>query len=206
MAVFGMIMPLRQRIKQSRYLRAIFLFFFVNAVVSAGSPSVSGDFTDRRITAGARIFRALLAADVDIARKTGNDGRIRLCLLYVDDVGNAVKARETLLSRGDSRIREMELSIEVLTFDHFLDYKPRGFAGLFLTQSLADRELRSLIHTANEARITLFSPLEGDVERGVPGGIAVEARVRPYLNMKALHDAGVRLKPFFVRVAKRYEK
>ena len=54
--------------------------------------------------------------------------------------------------------------------------------------------------------IIVFSPFEGDVERGVQCGIAVQARVRPFLNMKSLKSAGVSLKPFFLKVAKKYEK
>jgi hypothetical protein len=53
--------------------------------------------------------------------------------------------------------------------------------------------------------IISFSPYEGDIERGVQGGIAVEARVRPYLNLTALRNAGIRLKSFFMEVAKKHE-
>jgi hypothetical protein len=50
--------------------------------------------------------------------------------------------------------------------------------------------------------VVLYSPFEGHVERGVPAGIAVEAKVQPYLNLSALQAAGIELKPFFLKVAK----
>ncbi len=185
---------------------AVCAFMLAGFAVSAAGPSHSGDFTDRRITTGARIFRALLAADVDITRKTGRDGSLRLCLLYVDDTGNAEKAAEVLRNRDDSRIRKMNVRVEIIPFARFVANGATGFAGVFLTQALSDEKLGKLIAYAKKHKIAVFSPLEGDVERGVLGGIAVEARVRPYLNMKALHDTGVTLKSFFVRVAKQYEK
>ena len=48
------------------------------AMVCGSAPSVSDEFTDRRITAGARIFRALLAADRDIREKRGDNGKVKI--------------------------------------------------------------------------------------------------------------------------------
>ncbi len=67
-------------------------------------------------------------------------------------------------------------------------------------------QLQTLTAFANAQRLVVFSPFEGDVERGVQSGIAVEARVRPYVNTKALRAAEVRLKSFFMKVAKAYEE
>jgi len=183
----------------------IYPLILMSAIAWATSPSVSGTFIDRRISTGARIFRALLAADVDIGSKTGRDGKLKVCLLYVDDAGGAERAAETLRSRDDSRIRNMDVRIEILRFADFVENRAEGCAGVFLTQALSGEKLKMLIECVNEQSIVLFSPIEGDVERGVLGGIAVEARVRPYLNIQAMHTADIRLKSFFVRVAKRYE-
>ena len=169
-------------------------------------PSVSDDFMDRRITAGAKIFRALLAADIDIARKTGSDGSLRLCLLYKEDTRNAKIAGETLLNRDDTRIRKIEVRVEVVAFPACIKEQPRPIAGIYLTQTLSADQLELLLEYSTKQKIVIFSPFEGDVERGVHSGIAVEARVRPYLNMKALQAVGIRLKPFILRVAKQYEK
>jgi hypothetical protein len=176
------------------------------AIVYAAQPSVSDDFTERRISAGVKIFRALLAADVDIVRKTGSSGELRLCLLYTHDTGNAEMAAATLGHRDDSRIRKMKIKIEILSFAEFIaDHRGRS-AGVFLTQRLDEEKLLALTALANERRMVVFSPFEGDVERGVQSGIAVEERVRPYLNTKALSAAQVRLKPFFMKVAKVYDE
>lgn len=184
----------------------VFASLFMTAIVYAANPSISDDFAERRITAGVKIFRALLAADIDISKKTVSNGSLRLCLLYIDNADNAEKAADTLGNRDDSRIRKTNVSIEVLPYAECVDGKGERFAGVFLTQILSDEKLRILIEYANDQHLAVFSPFEGDVERGVQSGIAVEARVRPYLNLKALRDADVRLKSFFMRVAKQYEE
>lgn len=178
---------------------------FLAAFVYAATPSVSGDFTLRRITAGARIFRALLAADVDIIHKSGSHGELRLCLLYSSDTGNAEIAAATLLNRDDPRIREMKIQIEMLPFAECIADPKGQFAGVFLTQRLNAEQLQTLTAFANTRHLVVFSPFQGDVERGIQSGIAVEARVRPYLNINALRAARVRLKSFFIKVAKTYE-
>ncbi len=178
----------------------------MTAIMSAAKPSISGDFADRRITTGAKIFRALLAADVDIGQKAGSDGSLKLCLLYTDDPRNAEIATATLLNRDDTRIRKIDVSVEAVAFSAFVEEQSRPIAGIYLTQLLSADQLELLLKLSIEQHIIIFSPFEGDVERGVHSGLAVEARVRPYLNMKALQTAGIRLKSFFMRVAKQYEE
>jgi hypothetical protein len=185
--------------------KSVFAAVFVVAIVYAAQPSVSDDFTQRRITAGAKIFRALLAADVDIVRKTCSRGELRLCLLYIGHTGNAETAAAALDRRGDSRIRKMKINIEILSFAECLADDGERLAGLFLTQKLNAEKLQALTAFARERHTVVFSPFEGDVERGVQSGIAVEARVRPYLNIDALRAAKVRLKSFFLKVAKVYD-
>lgn len=171
----------------------------------AVKPAVSDDFTDRRLTIGAKIFRALLAADLGLEKKTTPDGELNLCLLYTDESSNAETVAKTLANRDDPRIRGKKLHIETLPYAQCLDDSAGRHTAIFLTQRLNDAELSRLLVSAGRHGILVFSPFEGDIERGVPGGIAVEARVRPYLNLTALRRADIRLKSFFVEVAKKYE-
>jgi hypothetical protein len=178
---------------------------FLTAFAYAATPSASDDFTERRITAGAKIFRALLAADVDIAHKTDSDGKLMLGLVYIDDTGNAQVAAATLMHRDDPRIREMQIRIQTLPLAECTAEVNGPLAGVFVTQKLNAEQLQILTAFANARHLVVFSPFQGDVERGVQSGIAVEARVRPYLNINALRAARVRLKTFFFKVAKVYE-
>lgn len=169
-------------------------------------PSLGADeFTELRISAGAKIFRALLAADMDIARKTTSDGRLRLYLLYLDNQTNAEIVAQTFADHNSEvRIRQLPVKVEILSYSEFLAQQRGRPAGVFLTQVLGEQELAAIIEYTNRLNIVLFSPFIGDVERGVQSGLAVEARVRPYLNMGALRSADVRLKPFFLKVAKQH--
>ncbi len=185
---------------------ALLVLVFITAALGFTNFSVSDDFADRRITAGAKIFRALLAADVDIAKKTGKDGSLKLCLLYLNDTRNAQRATEVLLNRADTRIRKIGARIETMPFLTFVDKDAIPVSGIFLTQPLSDDKLKRLLERSYEQHIVIFSPFEGDVGRGVHSGIAVESRVRPYLNLKALNKSEIRLKSFFLRVAKHYEE
>lgn len=196
--------------KTNRHIRLLFRLVLTGLllcpVVWGAMPARSDDFTDRRITTGAKIFRALLAADVDISRKITTDGDLRICVLYDDDSRNAERAARIFRHREDPRIREMNVRVDVLSLADCLETRLKGYAGVFMTQVLNEQDLALLIDRVNARKILLFSPLEGDVERGVQSGIAVEARVRPYLNVKALLAADIRLKSFFVKVAKAYER
>ncbi|MEJ2156063.1 MAG: hypothetical protein P8X96_12055 [Desulfobacteraceae bacterium] len=186
--------------------KAVFVLVLLVAIVYAATPSVSDDFTERRITAGAKIFRALLAADIDIPRKTDAGGKLRLGLLYLDDTGNAELAAATLVNRDDPRIRKMKVHIDMLSFTECIADNKGRLAGIFLTQRVTAEQLQTLSAFADARHLVVFSPFEGDVERGVQSGIAVEARVRPYLNTHAMRNARIRLKSFFLKVAKTYEE
>jgi hypothetical protein len=173
------------------------------SLLTVSAPALVADsYTDRRVLAGVKVFQMLLAADLDIAEKAGGDGSLVLCLLYLNDKESADGSRQAL---SENTIRELPARIEILSLEELLqraDYKP---AGIFLTEPLPQASLQSLIHYSAQRRVALYSPFEGDVEKGVMAGLAVEARVRPYLNMAAVQNAGIRIKPFFVKVAKLYE-
>ncbi len=186
--------------------RSVFALVLLAAIVYAATPSISDDFTERRIAAGAKVFRALLAADIDIDRKADAGGKLRLGLLYIDDTGNAELAAATLVNRDDPRIRKMKVRIDMFSFTECITDDKGRLAGIFLTQRVTAEQLKTLSAFADARHLVVFSPFEGDVERGVHSGIAVEARVRPYLNTKAMRTARIRLKSFFLKVAKTYEE
>jgi len=60
------------------------------------------------------------------------------------------------------------------------------------------------VRWSTAAKVVLYSPFDGDVERGAAAGLCIEAKVQPFLNMPALQAAGVEIKPFYVKVARVY--
>ncbi len=92
-----------------------------------------------------------------------------------------------------------------MEFRNLSHFKGKLVAGLFLSQSL-DHGIETLINFGEERNAIVFSPFEGDVEKGVPCGLSVTDIVQPYLNIKALISAQIQLKKFFMRVAMYHDK
>ena len=173
-------------------------------LLQPGYATRADDNDDRRVRTGARLFRALLAADLAIEHKVGKDGKLHV-QIYARDKGAADGIAELIAPKSDdpdARIRGLELAIETSAA---LPSPDKPLAGVFLAQAPDDEVLDQMIGWGIHEHVAVYSPFEGHVERGVLGGIAVEAKVRPYVNMKTLAASGIELKPFFLKVAKVHE-
>lgn len=165
--------------------------------------AVAADEQDaRRVTVGINVFPAVLAADRDIEAKRSASGELTLLIVHRDDAALADRLAEVLKDKG--AVRGAPIRVEVLTVEALDTRGPEGVAGVFIAQRLGDR-VPSVAIYCNQKRVLCFSPFEGDVERGIAAGIAVSDRVLPYVNVTALGQAGLRIKPFFMRIAERYE-
>ncbi len=184
---------------------AVAFVLTLSAILCFGSQSISDDFTDRRVTAGTKIFRALLAADSAISEKKSDKGDLHLCLVYQNDKSNAILSANILQSRSKTDIRGINIDPEFVLSSKFVAQEYQDCAGVFLTEQFSDEKLGKLIEIVRNQQIVLFSPFEGEVERGVLGGIKVESRVLPYINVHALKESNIALKSFFMKIAKTYE-
>jgi len=169
----------------------------------------SGPYTERRVKAGIKLFRTILAADIDISKKISTDGSLLLLLVYTDDKENADKLAELLkksrTSGAKSTISNLPITVETTSEVSFQQYHERITAGIFITQPLLDEDLKSVIRYGIDRHIIIYSPYKGHVEDGVLSGLSVEASVRPYINIKTLQASNIRIKSFFMKVAKSYE-
>lgn len=156
---------------------------------------------ERRVRTGARLFRALLAADMDIDRRVGAKGWLDVGIFATRAEDADALSRlmvpadapgQALVRGHPMRVRRMQTLIDAETAP----------AAVFLATRLSDAELDQLIDWSRRQRVLLYSPYEGDVERGVMAGLSIEAKVVPYVNQSALTAAQVQLKPFFMKVAK----
>ncbi len=156
----------------------------------------------RRAWVGIDLFPSLLAADAGIAEKAGPDGTLLLLLVYVNDRG-AAENMARHLARVRS-VRGIPIRVEVTRDATLETHRDAPLAGVFLTQAL-NGSLDALVDHARKRGIVSFSPFRGDVERGVLGGMVVSDRILPLVNLETARLSGIRLKPFFLRVAERYE-
>ena len=177
----------------------LFVLFASFAIANVSAESRD----DRRVRAGARLLRSLLAAEVAIESKAGRDGRLEVLILSSD--ARAGNVLSQLIAPSNSvdpaAIRGKLLHVSQSTR---LPAKADGIVAIFLGTLPRDAEWDAIVRYAGEHRILLFSPFEGHVERGAHAGLSVEAKVLPYLNERALSASGIELKPFFMRVAKVY--
>jgi hypothetical protein len=163
-------------------------------------------YQDRRAETGIKLFRALLAADLDLERKTTPEGRLLVVFFYTDDRKRAdelAKAFGKAASPDTTEpIRGLPVSLDTTADPSFAQYPGRAPAGIFLAQAPDAERLRAIVRFGIAKRVIVYSPFEGHVESGVLGGLAVEAQVRPYINQSTLTASNIRLKDFFLKVTK----
>lgn len=180
----------------------------VTSVILVLSLMTAGAFADevhaRRATAGLRLFRALLAADIRLPAKTIAPNQILIVFLYVNDRRNASSLAARFIQDAKERdsIRGLSIVTEITNDPTLAAYGERVPAGVFITESPSRAALSSIIAAGIQRRLIVYSPFEGHVESGVLGGLSVEAQVRPFLNRQTLEASQIVLKPFFLNVAK----
>lgn len=177
--------------------------WLVVASLACAVATVSADGTDdRRARTGARLFRSLLAADVGLDHKA-TGGKLHV-LVYAGESRTAASEIAALIAPPDdaqaARIRELPLELQLSAT--LPDDSEPAPAGVFLAARPPAPALEALVRWSIAHHVIVYSPFEGDVERGIPAGLAVEAKVQPYINLTTLEAAGIELKPFFLQVAK----
>lgn len=161
----------------------------------------AGELEQRRVSLGLKLFPALLAADRDIATKVTGDGSLHLIVLFIDDERGAQALATSLEKVGT--IRKIPIKASAVRFAE-LENLTDVIGGLFMAEQPRE-DLDRVLTIARNRKVVVFSPFEGDVERGVMGGIMVNARILPYLNMPAVQASDIRIKSFFLRIAAQYE-
>ncbi len=169
-----------------------------SATLSFAFAARADDQSARRIRAGARVFRTLLAADLRLTERA-TDGVLHVAIYSRDVALGATVAALIAPSDKGGAIRDVPVLAKVVS-----ELPEQVPAGIFIASPLDAQSLARWVKYCQDRQVVLYSPFEGDVERGVMAGLAIEATVQPYLNENALDAAGVELKPFFLRVAKVY--
>ena len=155
-----------------------------------------------RVEAGIDLFPSFLAADLDITSKSADDGSLALLIVYREDAHEAEHLAAAVAAV--ERIRGMPIRVEVVAVDALSGYQGPRPAGLFVADRLNGQGLAPVLAFGKRNRILVISPHKGDVEQGASGGISVSDRILPYVNVRALRGGGIRLKPFFMRIADKY--
>ena len=177
------------------------LLFLLLAVLPL-APGQAFNDNSTRIYAGLDIFPAFLAANIDIDKKKGADNKLLLVLLYVNKKDDCLRMAKRL--EKSQQIRGIPIRVELSREPTLAAFVGQPVAGIFLCQKLY-RDLPKLLNAVSGRNVLVFSPFAGDVEAGTHGGIAVRDRILPFVNTVAIHKDGIRLKQFFLRIAKHYD-
>lgn len=159
--------------------------------------------SERRAQVGLNLFRTFVAADNDIARHVDSHNALLITMLYVGTSG-AAEQYQRQLQKSLPSVKQLLTRIHVMSLSELLlhDGAP---AAVFVTEKLSQHEREQLVNLSIDHRFLVFSPFEGDVEQGILGGLAVEARVRPVVNMNTLRAGDIPLKDFYLSVSRQYE-
>lgn len=174
------------------------------SLISWTMASLADALADRRSVVGLNLFRTFVSADRDLQRHKNQAGQIPIVILYTQSQGVA-KRHQEILVKNFSEVKGFLTLIVSQSLDDFL-VSERAPAAVFVAEKLRSDERQRLVNISIQQRFLVFSPFEGDVEGGILGGLSVEARVTPMVNMNTLLASNIPLKDFYLSVSRRYEK
>ena len=167
----------------------------------------ASDFRKERIQTSAKLFGPILSSELEIQKKKSEEGYF---LVYVlGNRGSKYKdlVEKSLSPKGGLKIGKQKtpVKIEALEYplsEEQLDQDP---AAIFLADNFCEEDIALIVEYGISKNIVTFSPFEGDVEKGVTAGMAVGARILPYLNATAIKKSSLTFNPMLLRIGKIYE-
>lgn len=190
--------------RKIRRLFAVQLLLVAVLLSVPGRSLIADDYKDRRIHVGLKLFRALITADLQAPDKIAADGKFPIYLVYANS-DSVIQDYQHSLQASLPKLRDIPVRIELHNLQDVITTNSAKPAAIFIAQQLNNLELQQLVQFSIAQKIILFSPFEGDVEKGVLGGLSVEASVRPFINMRTLNASQLEIKSFYLQVAKQYE-
>ncbi len=168
-------------------------------VLGLATASVQADsYDDRRVRTGARLVRALLAADEDASGRAKASGQLAV-QVYAGANASVDAIIPLIAPMGDAGPTKVRgLPVRVTRAQRLPpDSEPLPTV-VFLAVPLDSAEFSELLAWCIANGVVLYSPFEGDVERGATAGLSVQAKVQPFLNLATLEASRIKLRPFFL--------
>ncbi len=188
--------------------KTLSLIIFTVLLLCSGFAIGFDEPTQRRINIGLRLFSTLLASDMRLAEKLNAENELNIILVVRDDKSHAEDLSINFLQLGRERdkgkINGHPLKVVAVTVSELKAMESEQIAGIFVAELFSDQVLNQIIGFGIRKQLISYSPFEGDVERGILGGIAVGLRVKPYLNQSTLSASKIEIKPLFIKVSKFY--
>jgi len=187
-------------------LKKIYILIFVSLYLL--NVNIHAYYVNSRKWIGLDVFSSFLAADQKIDEKN-NIKFILIILTYIDAEKEAHEMAEYLEKRIRS-IKGKPIKVEITDKPISTIKKLNNINGVFLSQRYKryvqseEKILKDIIYETQLKEAILFSPFEGDVERGCLGGLTVSDIIIPYINMLAKEKSKIKLQKLFLKIAEQY--
>lgn len=175
---------------------------FILLLAVTGSVNATDEIDQRLLNVGVDLFPSLLAADLDIDQKLGKENELAILLVYQDDRSIAEETKRTIEKIGS--IRKHAIKVLISDGSDLGQYAHSPPAGIFVVERGHDK-LNTIVEFSIATSRIVFSPYAEDLKRGVLGSIHISDRILPEINSLTLKDSRIRIKRFFLKVAKLYE-
>jgi len=187
-------------------LKLIQLLVFSGGIwfVNSGNTQVNKSIDEYRFQVALKLFPRIAATDQQLNEKLSNNGKIWLLIYYTN---KPKQARQLIEILADDIPRIGKRDIEYRYSNKLDEYSGSHQlpTAIFLAEPLNTADLRKLTEYSQKYHRLVFSPFEGDVERGVTAGIYISNKITPYFNKKALIMADINLHKGLLRVSTQYE-
>ncbi len=157
--------------------------------------------SERRVLVGLNLFPNILSVTRGGALDR-EEGVYRLLVVYRNEREQAQQWREKL-KRSTKKVNRREVQVAAVEVGEVSLLE--NISGIFVAESMPQFALDSLVQTSRNRGALLFSPFNGDVEKGVMVGLDVRSKIRPYLNLPALDAAGLSCNAVLVRMSRTIE-
>jgi hypothetical protein len=185
-----------------KYKKKILIGFLIITIpcILLAFPDIEGS-DNRRLLIAVDLFPSFLASDKNIHNKIDIDDKLHVVIAYQYDQQIAEDMAQRLKNLG--KIRGIPLTVKSLTVNDIEHSNNEKIAGIFISESMIP--LKPIINKSIVNQFIVFSPFEGDVEKGATGGLYITEKILPYININTMNLAKINMKSFFLRVSKKYE-
>lgn len=177
--------------------QALLLLLMLSTAWGAGASD-----ENRLITVGLNLFPNIVSIDEDIAEKRADDGKIYLLITYDRQSLLANRLAEKLRDQVMS-IKKYPATIMVVKASELHNFSKRA-AGIFISERIGNELLKQIIDHASQQGTLIFSPVPGDVERGVTMGMQITSKIWPYCNTTTLKRSSIHFHPSFEKIMRCY--
>ena len=156
----------------------------------------------RLFMVGLNLFPNIVSIDQEIAEKRADDGKIYLLVVYEHESFQVIRLAERL-SKQVTSIKSFATEVVAVKASKLSSFSKRA-AGVFLAEKISDDLLEQVISHTRKTSTLLFSPIPGDVERGVTMGMQITSKIWPYCNTSAMEASNIHFHPSFLKIMRCY--